>query len=257
MTYEQQEMFQKKLGGYATLKSVQILSALAFFQKECGIHDIAMLTGLSTSTIHRILCEFIGCGLAVKIGKKYHCGVMVRTLFQVTDDNYLLKASEREMDRLNDLTKETVHLIGQENYDAVYLAKRESQNQIGLRSIVGKHVPLYCTSGGKLLLAYQTPEWLQDYYAHIPLEKLTENTLVNPKDLEEELARIKKQGYAIDNSEHNPDVVCVAAPIFFPDGTLACTIGVATPKYRITDEKMKLFIRESVRSAKAITEHLK
>lgn len=258
MTYEQQEMFQKKLGGYASLKSVQVLSALAFFQKECGIHDIAELTGLSSSTIHRILCEFIGCGLAVKIRKKYHCGVMVRALFQVvTDDNYLLKASEREMDRLNDLTKETVHLIGQENCDAVYLAKREAQNQIGLRSIVGKHVPLYCTSGGKLLLAYQSGEWLQAYYDRIPLEKLTENTLVTPEALEEELARIKKQGYAVDNSEHNPDVVCVAAPVFFPDGKLACTIGVATPKYRMTDEKMQLFIQESVQSAKAITELLK
>ena len=61
----------------------------------------------------------------------------------------------------------------------------------------------------------------------------------------------------MDNSEHNPDVVCIAAPVFFPDGKPACTIGVATPKYRMTREKMDLFIEESVRSAKAISENLK
>lgn len=258
MTYEQQEMFQKKLRDFATLKSVQVLSALVFFQKECGIQDIAQLTGLSTSTIHRILCQFIGCGLAVKIGKKYHYGAMVRALFQVViEDDYLLKAAEREMDRLNDLTKETVHLIGQENCDAVYLAKREAQNQVGLRSIVGKHIPMYCTSGGKLLLAYQSAQWLQDYCDRVPLKKLTDNTITSREELEEELSRIKKLGYAVDNCEHNPDVVCVAAPVFFPDGKLACTIGMATPKYRMTEEKMRLFIEESIRSAKAISERLK
>lgn len=49
MTFEQQEMFQKRLMNYSTLKSVQILSALAFFKKECGINDIAQLTNLSTA----------------------------------------------------------------------------------------------------------------------------------------------------------------------------------------------------------------
>lgn len=258
MTYEQQEMFQKRLKDYTTLKSVQVLSALAFYKKECGINEIAQLTGLSGSTIHRILHEFIDCGLAVKVGKKYRCGVMVRSLFEViTDDDYLLEASEQEMDRLNDLTKETVHLIVQENNDAVYLDKRGAQNQIGIRSVVGKHVPMYCTSGGKVLMAYQSQEWLDDYFAHTAMEKLAENTITDRKKMEEELASIRKQGYAVDNSEHNPDVVCVAAPVFFPDGKIACTIGVATPKYRMTSEKLTCFIEESVRSARAITEKLK
>ena len=258
MTFEQQEMFQKQLMNYSTLKSVQILSALAFFKKECGINDIAQLTNLSSSTIHRILHEFVSCGLAVKVGTKYRYRVMLRSLFVViTDDNYLLKASELEMDRLNNLTKETVHLIVQENCDAVYLDKREAQNQIGLQSVVGKHVPMYCTSGGKVLMAYQSRAWLDNYYAHTELKKLTETTITDPEKMAEELAQIRKQGYALDNSEHNPDVVCIAAPVFFPDGKPACTIGVATPKYRMTREKMDLFIEESVRSAKAISENLK
>lgn len=258
MTYEQQEIFQQRLANYSTLKSVQILSALTYFKKECGIHEIAQLTGLSSSTIHRILHEFTECGLAVKVGKKYHYGVMVRSLFEViSDKDFLLEASEGEMDRLNELSRETVHLIVQENMDAVYMAKRGAKNQIGLRSVVGKHVPMYCTSGGKVLMAYQSEGWLTDYFACTPLEKLTENTITDEALLREELRAIRAQGYAVDNSEHNPDVVCVAAPIFFHDGRLACTIGIATPKYRMTDENLERFIAESVHSAKIITEQLK
>ena len=106
-------------------------------------------------------------------------------------------------------------------------------------------------------MAYQSQAWLDNYYTQTELVRLTETTITDRKKMADELAQIRKQGYALDNSEHNPDVVCVAAPVFFPDGKAACTIGVATPKYRMTREKMDLFIAESVRSAKAISENLK
>lgn len=258
MTYEQQQIFQKQIKSFASLKSIQVLSALTYFKEDCGINDIAALTELPVSTVHRVLQEFVVSGLAVKNGKKYGCGVILRPLFEsITDEDYLTKASGSEMDRLNNLTKETIHLIIKENTDAVYLAKRSAQNQVNIRSMVGKHVPMYCTSGGKLLMAYQSEKWLDEYFEKVDVKKLTDYTIYDRAALEEEFSKIREQGYAVDYREHNPDVVCVAAPVFFSDGRIACTIGVATPQYRMNSEKMAMFIEQSVYSAKVITKKLK
>lgn len=258
MTYEQQQLFQNQIRAFTSLKSIQVLSALAFFKEDCGINDIAALTELPVSTIHRVLQEFVESGLAVKNGKKYGCGIILRPLFEsITDEDYLTKASSAEMDRLNNLTKETIHLIIKENTDAVYLAKRSAQNQVNIRSMVGKRVPMYCTSGGKLLMAYQSKKWLDEYFEKVPLKKLTDYTIADREALEAEFEKIRGQGFAVDYLEHNPDVVCVAAPVFFSDGCIACTIGVATPQYRMDAEKMEMIIEQSGISAKAITEKLK
>ena len=258
MTEEQQSMFQKRMADCSTLKSVQVLSALVFYKKECGIQDLASVTGLSNSTIHRILQEFTECGLAVKMGKKYRYGILVRSLFgELKDADLLLEAAEGEADRLNELTKETIHIIVRENMEAVYADKRDAKNQIGLKSIIGKRIPMYCTSGGKVLMAHQPPEWLEEYFATVPLTKLTENTVTCREELMKQLDDIKTNGYAVDVGEHNYEVVCVAAPVYFADGSVACTIGVSTPRYRMTDEKLRFFIEQSMRSARIITEKLK
>ena len=68
MTYEQQQLFQNQIRAFTSLKSIQVLSALAFFKEDCGINDIAALTELPVSTIHRVLQEFVESGLAVKNG---------------------------------------------------------------------------------------------------------------------------------------------------------------------------------------------
>lgn len=258
MTSEQQLEYQERLGKFSSLKAVQILGAISFMKKECGINEISRLTALSKSTVHRVLQELVGSGLVVKEGKKYHSGVMLRSLFEtINEANFLVEAAKDEMDRLNDLTLETIHIIIRENTDAVYLAKRNAKSQIGLRSVVGKHIPLYCTSGGKVLLAYQSEKWLEEYFSTVPRDKLTDHTIVDETLLRAELQKVREQGYALDNGEHNPEVICVAAPLFFADGKIAGTIGVSTPKYRISEEKLELFIRESMASAEVITNRLK
>ena len=67
---------------------------------------------------------------------------------------------------------------------------------------------------------------------------------------------IRQQGYSLDNREHNPDIVCIAAPIFGIDGNLAGTIGISAPDYRFSPEKACSFAEEVKRSAAAITEKL-
>ena len=258
MTNDQQFEIQKKLLPHSSLKALQILSALSFYSDGSGINEISTLTQLPQSTVHRILQELMESGLVVKDKKTYKLGIFSQIFSEIfASRDFVVEAASEEMDRLNELTGETVHVIKLENYEAVYSARRVTKHQIGIRSFVGRHIPLYCTSGGKVILAYQNSLWLKEYLEKTELKKLTDTTITSPEDLKNELYNIRMQGYAIDRSEHNPEVVCCAAPIFMSNGKVTCTIGVATPKYRIDEEKLRLYTEETVKSADIITKKLR
>lgn len=258
LTYEQ-TMIQQKLQGYPSLKSLQILNALSFCEGAVGITTICDLTGLSNSSVHRILQDMVECGYVTKDTerKKYRYGFEAMAMaLRFKHSNYLLEAARSEMKRLNDLSNETIHLIAIDGYEGVYIGKLDSKNQIGLRSVVGRRIPLYCTGGGKAILSHRSQDWLYDYLLHVPLKRFTDFTIQDRDTFYREMELIKKQGYSLDRQEHNPDVTCIAAPIVSREQNVECSIGIAAPAYRFSMEDAIALSQEVIDSAARISKRL-
>lgn len=259
MFTERQKALQKKMSQYSSLKSIQIVSALLAVNDYLTISEIAQVTNLSASTVHRILQELLDCGYVVKDEnqKKYCAGFeSVAMAVNLKTSDYLLEAAKSEMDRLSELSLETVNLIALDGYQGVYIGKVDARNQIGLRSKVGWKIPLHCTAGGKLLLAYQTEQWLEEYCRQVPFKQYTDQTLVDEEKLREELNKIRLQSYGVDNREHNPDIICLAAPIFSDNGKIVATIGISAPDYRFPLEKALSYKDEIQKAASVVTDRL-
>ncbi|WMJ86500.1 IclR family transcriptional regulator [Anaerocolumna sp. MB42-C2] len=254
-----QEELQKKMLQCSSLKSMQIIIAISSAEDYTSIVELSKITGLSASTIHRILNELMECGFVVKDEKqkKFKLGfesVALSMKIQVTD--YLADISREEMAYLNNLSGETVNLVTLNGYEGVYIAKMEAKNQIALKSKVGWRIPLYCTSSGKVLLSCQNESWLDGYFKNITLNQFTKNTVTDRRTLEIELKKIKIQGYAMDIKEHNQDIICLAAPIFSHDRKCVGTIGIAAPDYRFTEEKALSYLDDVMKAAQSITNKL-
>lgn len=259
MLTEQQQEFQKKLSSYSSLKVLQTLLALSSSNEYMGISELTEITGLSASTMHRILQELLECGFVSKDEqqKKYRIGFEAMVLAEHMEaSNYLLEASKEEMRRLNELTQETVNLIALDGFQAIYIGKLEARNQIAMRSKVGWKIPLYCTSGGKLLLAYQSETWLEDYLDTTPLQKHTDYTITDRDSLKRELQTVRHENFSVDNQEHNSDVICVAAPIFSRNHEIVATIGVAAPNYRFSLQKAISYKEQVIAAGRTVTELL-
>ena len=199
------------------------------------------------------------CGFVIKdeVKKCYRAGFEARLLaIQLQKTNFLYEAARGEMAYLNDLSLETIHLIGEEDMEAIYLAKLGAKSSVGLHSAVGKRIPLHCTGGGKAILAWKSESWLENYLAHVKRERFTSKTLTDAEDLRRELEVIRIQGYAVDNHEHHTDVVCIAAPVFDVDNQVLAAIGIAAPDYRFSLEKALSYSGEILRCAARITEKL-
>ena len=259
---DDREMLVKRcaeLNKFSSLKSIMMLEVLACSNSFESITDIAEVSGLSNSTIHRIIQELVQSEYVRKNNEHKYClglnALALGTRIRKTD--LISEAASIEMNRLNDLSNETIHLIVLDKNQGRYIAKCEAKNQIGLRSRIGWTIPLYCTAGGKVLLAYQTEEWLRSYFDSTSFERFTDNTICEEKSMQAELAAIRRNGFGMDNEEHHLDVVCIAAPIFDSQNRIVATVGISAPAYRFSKDKALSYKDELLASARRISERLR
>jgi DNA-binding IclR family transcriptional regulator len=84
----------------------------------------------------------------------------------------------------------------------------------------------------------------------------TPNTITSARELREEIARIRAQGYALDLEEHEEGVRCAAAPVFGLDGRVAGSISVAAPVFRKSEDDIRALAPAVMEAAKQISENL-
>jgi IclR family acetate operon transcriptional repressor len=119
----------------------------------------------------------------------------------------------------------------------VYLDRVESAWPFGLRFERGSHVPLHCTSMGKLFLSLLPAPKRKLMLRSIPLYRYTENTLTDLDLLAEELERIRAQEFSVDNQEFLAGVVCLAVPVHGPKKQPVAALAISAPLARMSLEQ--------------------
>ena len=116
------------------------------------------------------------------------------------------------------------------------IAKATSGRTVDVSLRSGILVPLHCTAVGKAVLAHLSSSEVQRIIEEEGLIHSTPNTIVDLSKLEEELAEIKQQGYAIDNEEWETGIRCVAVPVFTGKNTVFGAISVSGPAGRLPQD---------------------
>ena len=140
------------------------------------------------------------------------------------------RAAEPALRELNSRLGHTVHLASYEDGEVIYIDKYESRHQMRMYSRIGRRAPLHCTAVAKVLLADLAAPALQKVLAGMEFPKLTENTILGPAAYLAELDRVRANGYAVDNSEHEDFIHCIAAPIRGARGEVLAAVSMSVPK---------------------------
>lgn len=216
-----------------------IVEALSSVPQGMKLSDLASAINLHISTAHRLVTSLSELGYARKdpASGKYRLTLrMFEIGSRVSDVLSLLPVSKQFLDELANTSQEAVHLVERDGDDVVYLYKSEPyQHMVRMASSVGWHNPMYCTGVGKSILAFLSPQEIKDIWNRTDIRPYTEHTFTDLPALEEELAKIRKVGYALDNEEHDYGVRCVAAPIFNCNGLPVGAVSVSAPISRIDD----------------------
>ncbi len=121
----------------------------------------------------------------------------------------------------------TAHLAILDHGDAVYIERVEAPGFIKMNTWVGRRMPIYSTSVGKALVAYLPENEVKALLKERGMQKRTPRTITVCTRFLQELAQVRKQGYALDDEENNLGVRCVAAPVFDRQGQVTASLGVS------------------------------
>lgn len=133
--------------------------------------------------------------------------------------------------------EETVQLGFLEGRYVVYLVKADSPRPVRLVSTVGSQVPAHCTALGKMLLASLPDDELERRVAHVSLEQLTSASITDFEALKDNLAEVRRRGYAWEDGESNDEVACIAAPVRDAEGQVVAAMSVSAPITRTTGRR--------------------
>ena len=202
------------------------------------LRDLAARLQVPKSSMHALLRTMQRRGWLETDATGTLYGLGVRSLLAgsaYVDSDPVVRQTAPVLDQLAQQTGETVHLGRLEGSDVVYLAKRESSHPLRLFSSVGRRLPAHSVALGKALLAEMTPEAVT---ACLPsrLQATAPNTITDPSRLRDELDRVRRAGYAIDDEESAADLRCFGVALRQRSGTRDA-ISISVPLARLDAER--------------------
>lgn len=222
----------------SVLKALEIIELLDM-EGALGITEISLRLSLDKSSVFRALNTLKSKHYVrqdpdtLKYSNSFKLFEMGHNVVRETG---LPKVASSFMRQLSCEVEGAVNLGVRDGHRAVYIDKIDSDSTVRVSLKVGQSLPLYCTGMGKSLMAYLPDDHLRELLADLVFEKSCPNTHTGPDSLLDDLAEVRRRGYAVDDEEHLPGLFCVAAPIFDADGAVIAAISVAHVKMGLPNQ---------------------
>ena len=225
----------------ALQRGLRLLHLFSESPRGLTAKQVAALSRLPVSTVHRFLVNLDRSGFLNCSGDGvYHLGVTCFAIGQAALGQLdIRRLSLPYLQELNQQTRETIHLTIRHGLNAVYVEKLDSSEPLRIHSRIGASVPLHCTAVGKVMLAYLPAEEQDRTIRQLDLKRLTPNTVGNLQELQSELYRVRKNGYACDMEEHELHIRCIAAPVWDHTGGVHASLSLTAPVVRMPVSRLR------------------
>jgi len=241
-------------------RALQVLELYNLEKAEWGVTEISKALNIYKSNVHNILSTLTEKGFVKKDPKtdKYKLGIKFFELGSIVIKNMdLRKIAYPYIEKLSKEFNETVHLGVLDKGRVVSIEREESDKSLCSHIEIGKRTPLHCTAVGKAIMAYLSEDEVSLLIVkEKELEKFTENTITTKKDLENEFKKIREQGYAVDDMEHEEGVRCVAGPIRDYTGKVIASMSISGPAFRINESNIREISKKVKKYCDSISEEM-
>jgi DNA-binding IclR family transcriptional regulator len=204
------------------------------------VPELAAELRLPRSSTHELVQTLVALGCLAPTGETGHRFNLGLALYELGSTYAaqvdLAREGHQVAEQVARACGETVHLASLDGPEVVYIAKVDSVHAVRMVSAVGKRLPAHCTAVGKTLLSSLSDDDLHRRFGGAgQLPPMTRNSITSLAALRAELVRIRAEGIATDNCESNPDVCCVAAPVYDDRGAMVAAMSVSVPTSRVDD----------------------
>lgn len=215
-------------GASVASRLLAVLDAFDDDHRSMTLSAISRRAGLPLATTHRLVAELSAWGGLVRrptgeyvVGRRiWELGLLAPT------QTGLRQQAEPFLHDVYGATLATVHLAVRDGDEVLYLDRLAGSASVPIVSTVGSHLPLYSTAVGKVLLAHAPDDDVARVLAS--LTRITPYTLVQPGLLRQQIARVRRHGYATTSEEMSLGACSVAVPVHRGTSVVA-SLGVVVP----------------------------
>lgn len=248
----------KRQGILVLHKVLDILETIRDSRSGLSLADLARALSLPKPTAYRIVATLESRGYIARNPAGHF--QIARKLFDLQQDDSeeqaLLRAAQPAMVRLVESCRETVNLGVLDAGEVVVISTVESPQSIRMTSKVGNRRYLHSTALGKVLLSGLPEKEVQRLIRIQGLPPLTPRTLVTRQALAAELELVRRQGYAMDNEENEPDGRCLGAPVVGVGGRIVAALSISAPIFRMDMARARALAAELVGACHGISRSL-
>jgi DNA-binding IclR family transcriptional regulator len=226
-------------------RGLSLLLELGEHPAGLGLSDLARRSGVPISTAYRLLSDLQGLGFATfdEETRRYTLGLAVFELsHRVSAARGLSDVARPVMQRVSAASGETCLLAVLDGIEIVYVQRVDSPQRVQIAARIGRRGPVYCTSMGKCLLAFQSEATREELLRNLRFERFSPNTIVRRDALRRELERVRARGYAIADEEYDAGIRAVGVPVLDARERPVAALCVSAPAFRTPIERLESFV---------------
>jgi len=221
-------------------KAFEIIKFISSNQGKLSLSELGRQLNMNKTTMFRYLETLELLNILERRDSNWYLGIELFSLGHKVD------AKTRIVDRihpyLQEISKklnETVNLVGMYDNSALYLDKVESNRTLQMRSRLGDHLPLHCTSLGKAILSSLPEHEVKNLLSIIKLESYTPHTVTSVDELKKQIDFVKINGYSLEKEELEPGLSCIAVPLHISSIDFYGGLSFSGSPDRFTEEKVQ------------------
>jgi IclR family pca regulon transcriptional regulator len=228
-----------------------VIQAFTQQSPQMTISQLSVKTGLSRAAVRRCLYTLTKLGFAgAEDGSRYSLRPRMLTLSHTyTTSNTLSAAAQPILERMSAALRESFSVATLDGEDIVYIARTQVNRVMAVDLHIGSRLPAYCTSMGRVLLAYLPTEQLEQYLAKAALTPHTTRTITSVEKLRLALRNVRRNGYALVDQEYEVGLRSLAVPVYATSGRVVATLNLSGNAPRISVLEMQSRFLNHLRNA--------
>jgi IclR family pca regulon transcriptional regulator len=228
-----------------------VIQAFTQQSPQMTISQLSVKTGLSRAAVRRCLYTLTKLGFAgAEDGSRYSLRPRMLTLSHTyTTSNTLSTAAQPILERMSAALRESFSVATLDGEDIVYIARTQVSRVMAVDLHIGSRLPAYCTSMGRVLLAYLPTEQLEQYFAKAVLTPHTTRTIISVEKLRLALRNVRRNGYALVDQEYEVGLRSLAVPVYSASGRVVATLNLSGNAPRLSVLEMQSRFLNHLRNA--------
>lgn len=232
-------------------RGLTVVQAFTAQHQQMTISQIALKVGLSRAAVRRCLYTLTKLGFAgTDDGSRYSLRPRMLTLsHSFTTSNALSSAAQPILERLSATHQESFSVATLDGDDIVYVARTSVSRVMSVDLHIGSRLPAYCTSMGRVLLAYLPLDQVEQYLGRVQMVAHTPRTVTSVEKLRMLLRGVRRNGYALCDQEFEAGLRSLAVPVHAPSGRAIATLNLSGSAPRLSTMEMQTRFLPVLRSA--------